>query len=52
MLERELGEEEGPGAAVRLRGVSPVSLGKATNGGAKSSSVRGRRELAKGEARA
>jgi hypothetical protein len=49
MAERELGEEEGSCAAVRLRGASLENLGRATSGDAKSSSGRGRRRLAKGE---
>jgi hypothetical protein len=49
MAQRVFDEEEGPGAAVRLRGASPESLGRATSGGAKSSSGRACRRLAKGE---
>jgi hypothetical protein len=48
MAKRELGEEVGPGAALRLRRASPENSGRAASGGAKSSRGRGRRKLAKG----
>ena len=47
MAKRELGEELGPTAALRLRRTSPESLGGVTSDGAKSSRGGGRRKLAK-----
>ena len=52
MAKREFGGEEGSGAAVRLCEASPEKFGGATSGGAKGSSRRGRKRMAKGEVRA
>ena len=41
MMERDLGEEEGPGAAVRFRGASPEKETLVADGGAEAQEAEG-----------